>query len=97
MPPMSSILIYGRDKLLLQTRSWVLEQAGYQVHTTIEEADAARQLRSQPVGVFILCHTLTPDQCTDLLANAHAHRPEVKTLVLAPRASIARQMSATWC
>jgi|SRR6187402_1503862 len=80
LPP--SVLIYGRDTRLLKTRTWVLEQAGFKVFTTSNPEEATERIEVSLFDLFILCHTLSVTECTDILASAHALRPEMKMLIL---------------
>ncbi|MGI4826972.1 MAG: hypothetical protein ACRYFU_02090 [Janthinobacterium lividum] len=56
MKSASSILMYGRDNCLLQTRALVLQQAGYKV-ATIQQWSGAQAHKK--VNLVVLCHTLT--------------------------------------
>ena len=76
------ILIYGRESSLLDTRRWVLERAGFNVHTTTKSADAEEILTAQNPQLLILCHTVEGGDASDLLAIAKAIGPKIKTLVL---------------
>ena len=77
------ILIYGQDRLLLETRRWVLERAGFQVSTTTELTDVEQIATIQHIDLFILCHTLSSEQLKRAFALAHALRPKRQILVLA--------------
>lgn len=57
-------LIYGRDAQLLETRGWVLERAGMSVSTATKLAQVEHFLTTEQVDLFILCHTLTPEEGT---------------------------------
>jgi len=78
----AAVLIYGRDHRLLETRRWVLERAGLTVRTTVELSDIEEILASQTIDLFILCHTLSPEESDVVLAKAHTLRPDMKYLVL---------------
>ena len=81
MPP-TSILVYGRDQRLLETRSWVLEQAGFPVASVTGLADAEQALRRNPVGVIVLCHTLSAEERLAALGAAQRLRPGVQRMVM---------------
>jgi hypothetical protein len=55
-PCPTCILLYGKDSRLLQTRQWVLENAGYRVLAT---TDLSEDQLKPPVELLILCHTLS--------------------------------------
>jgi len=78
----TSILIYGRDRKLLETRRWVLETAGFQVSTTAKPTEVYQAMVAQHIDLFILCHTLSAEDQGTALATAHALRPGMKNLVL---------------
>ena len=78
----STILVYGRDPLLLETRSWVLEEAGYRVDTASDLKDAEQKLSASSVSLMLLCHTLTSKERSDVLAAANRLNPSAKRLLL---------------
>ncbi len=77
-----SILIYGHDLHLLETRSWVLEHAGFDVSTTSDLRETVRKIDVGFIDLFILCHTLSTDDCTNMLAHVHSLHPRMKMLIL---------------
>jgi DNA-binding NtrC family response regulator len=82
MARQASILIYGRDPQLLETRRWVLERSGHRVRTATELSDIAELAPQEQIGLFVLCHTLSMEECGRALALVHTRWDEVKTLVL---------------
>ena len=78
----NSILLYGRDPLLLATRRWILESRGYRTVavTQLEEFD---QFTGTQFELLILCHSLDPESCANALGLAASCWPGIKTLVLA--------------
>jgi len=78
----TAVLVYGRDAHLIDTRRWVLEHAGIRATTATEWQDAQRILTAEPIDLFILCHTLSPEESDHAIATAHALRPAMKLLVL---------------
>lgn len=80
-----SILLYGQDSLLLQTRQWVLEAAGYQVRTTKEFSEVAPV--PDPVDLLILCHSLSLEECGRTFALASTRWPKIRCIVLPEGAS----------
>ncbi len=85
------ILVYGRDAQLTETRRWVLEGAGYKVITITELRGMDRLTPTRPVDLFILCHTLSEDECALALTKARELRPGVKVLVLTASSSVCPQ------
>jgi DNA-binding NtrC family response regulator len=78
----ADILIFGHDATLLETRRLVLKTAGFQVWTALKATDAVQILSAQPIGLFVLCRTLSNQECEGVLEAAHTLRPEMKNLVL---------------
>ncbi|MGI4828914.1 MAG: hypothetical protein ACRYFU_12100, partial [Janthinobacterium lividum] len=78
----TSILVYGRDPSLLDTRRWVLERAGYRVLTAQTLAEARHLAATEPVSVLLLCHGLSAQDCEDALAVADIIRPEMRRLLI---------------
>ncbi len=82
MSSSSSILVYGRDQRLLETRSWVLEQAGFHVQTAMALGEAEQVMGNEPVEVVVLCHTLSSSERVEALAAARRLRPGVQRMVM---------------
>ena len=76
----SSILIFGHDSTLLNTRRWVLETAGFQVRTESAMPAALAALTAQSSVLVMLCHTLTAVERRAALATAMNLEPAIKTL-----------------
>jgi len=76
------ILVYGRSALLLETRRWVLERAGMKVKTATRLSEVEEMLVGEAIDLFILCHTLSPEEGDHCLMKASALRPAMKKLVL---------------
>ena len=77
-----SILVYGRDSQLLETRQWVLERAGYRVATVTELSDIAQLVFLEQIRLLILCHTLSIEDCGGAVALVHIRWPQITTVVL---------------
>jgi len=78
----ASVLVYGRDAQLLETRRWVLEHAGMKVTTTTDLGQMESILVNEAIDLFILCHTLSPEEGDLCLMKVHTLRPTIKKLVL---------------
>ena len=76
------ILVYGSDPLLLDTRTMVLEKAGYAVFIAREASDVERIVLSQKISLIVLCHTLSSEKCEAALELAESRRPAMRSLVL---------------
>lgn len=84
---LSSVLIFGRDTSLLDTRALILARAGYLVLTATDALEANRILASQPIHLLILCHTLADEERRNVLSVAHASQPALRTLALVANAA----------
>ena len=82
MLPPQSILLYGWDERLLETRRLVLERAGFQVWTVKSLADAEKLIAAHPPALLLLCHSLSVRDCEKALEMAHLLLPTMKCLVL---------------
>ena len=82
MSSVSTILIYGHDPTLLDTRRWVLEKAGFQVFTVGEMEGTAKLLADERIDLLLLCHTLTSEERRTIRAATTNLRPATKTLVM---------------
>lgn len=81
MPPVPSILMYGRDICLLQTRALVLQHAGYRVAAVQNWLGAPAH---EAIDLLILCHSLTQQQRRKALEDASDQWPTAKQLCLTP-------------
>ncbi len=61
-----SVLCFGMDQMLLDTRQQLLERSGYVVHSTTEKSVAKKCLLNGDVAVLILCHTLTRQELENI-------------------------------
>lgn len=77
-----TILVYGNEPTLVATRELLLRQAGYRVFTAQTFANAMLAMMNPEIDVCILCHSLTDEEQRGILEMAHAHRPQLKCIVL---------------
>lgn len=82
MPKSGSILLYGHDLDLLETRRLVLEYAGFRAEVVTSLEDAEKIVTAQPANLFVLCHSLSPRECENALRLAHSRQSVMKSLVL---------------
>ncbi len=94
MSTTAQLLMLGHEPTLLSSRCWILEKAGFSIRGAERTKDAARIILTDPIRLFILCHTLTSEECRTTLEEAHELRPEMKALVLTattPTCSLRKQ------
>lgn len=78
----SPIVMLGHDEHLLATRQWVLQTRGYRV-ITASDASLLQTLPPQPpVGLLVLCQTLSPEERQQAETLAETRWPEIKCLTL---------------
>jgi len=80
------VVLYGRDRSLLETRSWVLQAAGLSIVATSSGAEAEQALAAEGASVLVLCQSLRADQCERALMVAHG-TGRTRVLILAGPAS----------
>ena len=86
-----SVLIYGHDARLLESRKWVLQSCGYRA-LSIRNVAALNQVPlTPPIDLLVLCYTLSPTECESVIAHAKLRWPNVKELALV-RYSAARDL-----
>ena len=81
-PDTISILLWGKDAQLLETRQWVLQSRGYRVTVIAKLSDIRALRQSPPFTLFILCHSLSPEEARAAFAVASFRWPGIKQLVL---------------
>lgn len=83
MPNPVCVLLFGNDSHLLKSRRMVLESVGCMVYTATQLVDVNQILTDHRIGLLILCHTLTVEECERAKVVVETFSPEVKVLVLA--------------
>ena len=78
----STILLFGRQPELLDSRRWVLETRGYRVVVANSLVEMASLPKDPPVAVALLCHLLTPAERTAATALAATRWPGSVTRAL---------------
>jgi hypothetical protein len=76
-----SILIFGRDLTLLQTRQLILSRHGYVTLVATDLSGVERSLRENPIRLLILCYTLDALESARSLELAR-ERPATQSLLL---------------
>ena len=77
----TSILIYGRDAVLLETRRMILEGSGYSVTIALDLNVVQQTIHLQRIDLLLLCHSLSMDECARAIALS-ASNPLMKNLIL---------------
>ena len=90
-PP--SILVYGREPVLLQSRHWVFEVAGFRVASAANLAKARQIAQREPIDLLVLCHTLSKDEYREAVAWADS-LPGLKRIVLLPAGAPCSEVSS---
>ena len=77
-----SILLFGRDSILLQTRKWLLERCGYEVRTAEDIGQLKRIAEEGTVDLLLLCHSLLVEEAEEAIAAVSARQPQAKILLM---------------
>lgn len=83
MPALKSVLLYGQDSHVSETRKLLLETGGYQVYVALNSPEALQYVVSFHIDILILCHTVPFESAETFLLVARALQPSAKTLLLA--------------
>ncbi|NYF78507.1 hypothetical protein [Granulicella arctica] len=84
MQALPSVLLFGQDHQLVETRGWVLEKAGLRVHTAMSILDLDRIATREKIDLFVLCDSLLPKARTESTALIRSRWPLSKRLTLEP-------------
>ncbi len=82
MPESARILLCGLDEVLLATRRWILEGAGFRVCIATTPDEFGRFVLNQDLQLVLICYTMSKEACEAALATTHTLRPDVMTVVL---------------
>jgi hypothetical protein len=82
-----SIVLYGRNLHLLDTRRRLLQEAGYQVWTAIQISGVFAIIIEERIEFLILCHTLSPEERAWAFAFANVQSPPIQCVLLGARKS----------
>jgi hypothetical protein len=77
-----SVLIYGHDARLLESRKWVLQGCGYRALSVPTLAALNRVPLTPPINLLVLCYTVSTRECESAIAHAKLRWPNVKELAL---------------
>ncbi len=81
MPSPPVIVVYGHDQSLLDTRTWVLQGAGYQVSQASHLSELEQTADERSVALVVMCHTLSGEEW-DATRTSLDHRPGIKRLLI---------------
>ena len=81
-----TIVIYGHDPLLLETRRLILTKSGFAPLSVADHAIAHEMIRHRDIDLLILCSSLPAEEKEWILAELRNTRgsemSEIKTLVI---------------
>lgn len=78
---LTRVLLYGNDEILLKTRRWILEGAGFLVFTANNFGTAISLAMTKTFHVMILCQTLSVVECNGVLVTAREVSPSMRPLI----------------
>ena len=81
MPSPPVIVVYGHDQSLLDTRTWVLQGAGYQVSQASQLSELEQTAEERSVALVVMCHTLSGEEWAETRTSLD-HRPGIKRLLI---------------
>ena len=82
MPSTSDVLLFGHDRLLQQTRAWILERNGLRVDAASTLYEMKTCLAAKPYRLLLLCHSLTAGERATGISLAASFLPPVPSLAL---------------
>ena len=82
------ILMCGHNAILLQTRLWLLEGAGYRVAIASGLDEVQEILSSHQVHLLVLCHSLSVLDRRAAIHLAHTTSPNTRVMQIEPLGSI---------
>ncbi len=77
-----SVLIYGHDLNLLQTRRWILVRNGFEVGIASHIAEAEGTLQAQVIDLLLICHTIPSNERRSAVATLKAVRPRLRIMLV---------------
>lgn len=82
MDPLTSIVVYGQDAQLLETRYMVFKQAGFLVHKATSLSEVEAMVARQETRLLLVCHSVPSQDCGAAVEMAAMFAPAMKTLCL---------------
>jgi DNA-binding response OmpR family regulator len=77
-----SIVAFDRDPRLLESSKWTLEGRGYRVIPITHLAELESIPLTPPITLLVLCHSLSPKEGADAIAQASKRWPGIEKLTL---------------
>ncbi len=90
MPVQTAIVVYGHDQSLLDTRSWVLQSAGYRVLQASRRSELEQTADDARVALVVLCHTLTQEEREET-GSFLDRRADIKRLLITANRPVLQQ------
>ncbi len=81
MPSPTVIVVFGHDQTLLDTRTWVLQGAGYQVTQALRLCELEQAVAERSVALVVMCHTLSGQEWDETRTSLD-HKPGIKRLLI---------------
>jgi hypothetical protein len=86
MPIETSIVIYGKDPILVETRQRILDRAGFTSKAMEEISEVVAALKRKDSALLILCSSLSEEERElALFAVDKLQKPGLKTLILSKK------------
>ncbi len=79
-PP--SVVLFGHDTHLLQTRGWLLASIGSRVTVVLDLPELLQVIVTEPCDLLILCHSLSSSDCAGALSLASRYAPKMRIVGL---------------
>jgi CheY-like chemotaxis protein len=76
------VLHFGYDELLSDARIMVLEDAGYEAVAVRTSSAALHVLRTRPVRLVLVCHSVPGEELARLLRQTKQAKPQVPAVVI---------------
>jgi hypothetical protein len=83
----ASVLLFGQDARLVETRGWVLRKTGFQIHTALTLSDLDLIATQVTIDLFVLCDSLSSATRTQTVAFIRSRWPLAKRLIFEPSIS----------
>jgi len=78
----TTVLIYGADPILLETRSLLLSRQGFRVIVSKDLKHIEASIREFAPSIAVFCSSLTAEQQENGIALAHRLDPAIKNIVV---------------
>lgn len=79
-----TVVIFGCDKSLQETRQWVLQTRGYRALIALDVDTIQALPRARRIDLLLICHSVPQAERDAALAIAESRWPGCRNLVLTP-------------